>query len=242
MMMRWIGFLAAAAILLGAAPPAPFDLASLSLGHAATGVARTAGRPVVVVAFASWCAPCLEEMPQVLADYKRFKDRADFVGVDYLDNPAAGDKVIAKFGIPFPVLRSHADEGAPSPADPAEKIPTGTIRLTGVTPGMLPAVVTSLDGKVSDTVLAKLKDLAAYCKDQTDARCLDYAVAHGVEMSGKAVAVPASAPAEGNSSKTSVSLPHLFVVDAQGIVRADVAGYDTGENAIARELGKLGIK
>jgi hypothetical protein len=49
-------------------------------------------------------------------------------------------------------------------------------------------------------------------------------------------------PADGTSSTTSVSLPHLFVVDAHGIVRADVAGYETDENAIARELGKLGIK
>ena len=95
-----------AVLLVAVVPTAPFDLSSLTVGQPAVGVPQTAGRPLVIVAFASWCIGCVEELPQVLTDYRRFKDRVDFLGVGYLNNPKAGQALIEKYDIPFPVLQS----------------------------------------------------------------------------------------------------------------------------------------
>jgi len=242
--MVWNRLLGATSVvlLLGASPPPPFDLASLSVGKPVVGIPHTAGRPLVIVAFASWCVPCVREMPQVLADYQRFKARADFVGVDYLDRPAAGDAMIAKFRIPFPVVKSDPDDAVGPGADANESAPATTIRLAGVTPATLPAVIGVMRGKVSATVQATLDDVAAYCSAHTNDACVEYAAAHHVEFSAAGVPSPGPASASGTTSVTSsVTLPHLFVVDAAGIVRGAVGGYDPDVDPIVEELTKVGI-
>lgn len=67
------------------------------------------GEPVVVNFWATWCAPCVEEMPML----QRVADDLDIrtVGVDYLD--LQPDKAVAladELGITYPLVRD--DDGA----------------------------------------------------------------------------------------------------------------------------------
>lgn len=41
------------------------------------------GRPLLVNHWASWCVPCVAEMPLLAASAKRFEGRVDFVGVSW---------------------------------------------------------------------------------------------------------------------------------------------------------------
>ena len=322
-------------------PRAPFHLGALQIGKPAIGLPASAGRPLVVVAFASWCIGCVEELPQVVADYKRFKGRVDFLGVDYLDNPTAGRALVKKFGIPFPVVSDRPSNEAAAPVRASVPDPNLTIHLTGVTPAMLPAAVAAMGDRlpafarpvllnveryckghsgaqclayssahhvllspgtavaphaisapnaplpvVSDrpsndapapvqanvpdssltihlngitpktlpAIVAQsgnkfpaiirpiLSKVATYCKRHSDAQCLAYASAHHVLLSpGSAVAPHASASPSGKTTSTYLALPHTFVIDAHGIVRADITGYYSSRNPIAEQLRKLGI-
>lgn len=51
------------------------DPAALLAGHA--------GKPLVINFFASWCAPCRAELPDLAAAHATYGDRVDFVGVDF---------------------------------------------------------------------------------------------------------------------------------------------------------------
>lgn len=46
-------------------------------------LAGHAGRPLVINFFASWCAPCRAELPDLAAAHAIYGDRVDFVGVDF---------------------------------------------------------------------------------------------------------------------------------------------------------------
>ena len=106
---------AASLVLLGAHRPATvFDLSdavgkqppafSLTLpAGAQLELTALRGEPAYVFLFASWCAPCREEMPFVRDAYARYGDRVHFVGVDVLDTDAAARAEVAREHFPFPV-------------------------------------------------------------------------------------------------------------------------------------------
>ena len=58
----------------------------------------SAGRPVLVNFFASWCAPCLEEAA-VLSDLRRAG--ITIWGIAYKDQPAATDAFLVRQGNPY---------------------------------------------------------------------------------------------------------------------------------------------
>lgn len=63
------------------------------------------GKVVMINFWASWCAPCRQEMPFLDEMYKDFK-RAGFVllGVNLDQNSAAAEKFLADVPVTFPVL------------------------------------------------------------------------------------------------------------------------------------------
>ncbi len=251
MKLRFVTIVSLAVLLLATMPRAPFHLSALRVGKPAVGLPASAGRPLVVVAFASWCMGCVEELPQVVADYQRFKGRVDFLGVDYEDNPIAGRALVKKYGIPFPVVSGRTWNNAPPPVKPNAPDPNITIHLNGITPAMLPAMVAQSGDKLPAFIRPILSKVATYCKGHTDAQCLAYASAHHVLLSPVGAASPhataspqaTSAPnAPPNSSSAApIELPHTFVIDGLGIVRADITGYYSSKNPIAEQLRKLGI-
>jgi thiol-disulfide isomerase/thioredoxin len=246
--------LAAAAALAGllAAAAGPSALSELVVGKPATaltfapigGAPRPMvepGKPTVVIAFASWCAGCLDEMPRNLQDYARYKDRVNFLGVDYYDSTAGGNGVIAKFAIPFPVERLDLDEGAPTPG-PSLGPGGDTIALHGVTPKTLPLILPSIKSQLGD-VYPVLADVAQHCAALSESECIAYAHTKGVglDTTGHVVTQPSPAPA-GASSGAAVNLPATFVIDANGVVVRHIEGYAPADDPIPAELAKLGIR
>lgn len=63
--------------------------------------AALAGRPALLNLWASWCAPCREEMP-VLAAYAVQPDVVAVLGVDVQDDPRAALSLLASLGVHYP--------------------------------------------------------------------------------------------------------------------------------------------
>jgi cytochrome c biogenesis protein CcmG, thiol:disulfide interchange protein DsbE len=94
------------------------------------------GKPAVVNFWASWCAPCKQEAPEL----KRFSDaldgRATMVGVDWGDSADNARDFIAKAGWRYPVLR-----------DPSQKVGT----QYGLN-GLPTTFVLDADGRIAETL------------------------------------------------------------------------------------------
>jgi len=59
------------------------------------------GRPMLVNVFASWCAPCRAEHPQLMALKRR---GVKVVGVAYKDDPAKSQAFLAELGDPYDII------------------------------------------------------------------------------------------------------------------------------------------
>ena len=106
-----------------------------------------AGRATLVNLWASWCAPCLKEMPELDA-YARQQgaDGVRVVGIA-LDDAAAVQAFVSRLGIGYPSLVD-----APGPADAG-------VRL-GNPAGVLPyTVLVSAEGRLLKTRIGPFEDL-----------------------------------------------------------------------------------
>jgi thiol-disulfide isomerase/thioredoxin len=101
------------------------------------GVSETwSGRPLLINVWASWCGPCIEEMPEL----QRFSMRQGEAGVQIvgiaLDDPAAVREFLARVPVQYPILID-----TPGPAD-------ASVRL-GNPKGVLPySVLIGADGRL----------------------------------------------------------------------------------------------
>ncbi|HET9672125.1 MAG TPA: TlpA disulfide reductase family protein [Actinomycetota bacterium] len=72
------------------------------------------GTPVLVNVWGSWCPPCEEEMPRLVAAHAEYGDRVQFVGIDILDSRTEARAFIAEHGIRFPSVFDVDDAIKPS--------------------------------------------------------------------------------------------------------------------------------
>jgi cytochrome c biogenesis protein CcmG/thiol:disulfide interchange protein DsbE len=66
-------------------------------GFAASDLAT--GAPTIVNVFASWCVPCLEEHPMLMA--LAGKPRIRIYAINYKDDPASARRFLGRYGNPF---------------------------------------------------------------------------------------------------------------------------------------------
>ncbi|MBP7640553.1 MAG: redoxin domain-containing protein [Thauera sp.] len=92
---------APAALAVGDAAP---DFALPDLSGATRTLAEFRGRPLLINFWATWCAPCVEEMPLLAALRARHADTGlEVIGIA-LDDPAAVRAFVADLAIDYPIL------------------------------------------------------------------------------------------------------------------------------------------
>lgn len=86
--------------------PAP-DFTLPTLGGDTVSLSDYRGRPVLMNFWATWCAPCRQEMPELVRAYNEHQDEGFVVlAVDLTDQDSLEDvrAFVAEFEMPFPVL------------------------------------------------------------------------------------------------------------------------------------------
>jgi cytochrome c biogenesis protein CcmG/thiol:disulfide interchange protein DsbE len=79
-----------------------FSLDDVRPGRPAVSLEALRGKPVVLNFFASWCGPCVREMPALQAMSERYKGRVQFVGVTFNDGREAAKGVLERTGVTYP--------------------------------------------------------------------------------------------------------------------------------------------
>ena len=65
--------------------------------------ADLAGTPAVINFWASWCAPCVVEMPAFEAVHRELGPRVAFLGINVGDEPAAARELAERTGVAYPL-------------------------------------------------------------------------------------------------------------------------------------------
>lgn len=121
---RWGWWLLAAVILIGAAvgvaittddslgkvpgtirltgEAKTFTLDDVRVGRPPVSLEALRGKPVVLNFFASWCGPCIREMPALQAMSERYKGKIHFVGVTFSDRRDAAKGVLERTRVSYP--------------------------------------------------------------------------------------------------------------------------------------------
>jgi len=71
------------------------------------------GQVVVINFWASWCAACREEHPNLLAAWHRYRDQGVvLLGIDFQDSPAAARAFMKQMGGDWPILSDPGSRAA----------------------------------------------------------------------------------------------------------------------------------
>ena len=68
------------------------------------------GEPLVVNVWASWCPPCIAEMPILTSAAADLRGEVQFLGIDIQDQDASALEMMAAFGADFPSVVDQAGE------------------------------------------------------------------------------------------------------------------------------------
>jgi thiol-disulfide isomerase/thioredoxin len=115
--VRWLGFAAVAAVLIlailnsGSGLPegsaAPSIVGSTIDGERFSTI-DFAGRPVVLNFWATWCPPCLAELPDLERAFQSYGDRVAFVGLTLESgSPQEVAEVVRRYKLTYPIVLPH---------------------------------------------------------------------------------------------------------------------------------------
>lgn len=155
-MSRLLSLIAGLA-LCGAATAAGVDFSLTGLDGRQHRLSDYRGKWVVVNYWATWCPPCLEEMPELVHFHERHKEKdAVVLGVNMEDIPAAELKrFVEENMVTYPILRSRSGMTALGPI-----------------PGLPTTYLVAPDGSVTASKLGALtaQDIEAFIAAQKSAR------------------------------------------------------------------------
>ena len=60
-------------------------------------------KPLVVNFWASWCPPCVTEMPDIEEVHQQFGDRTNFLGINTQDERAEAERLVDETGVSYPL-------------------------------------------------------------------------------------------------------------------------------------------
>jgi cytochrome c biogenesis protein CcmG/thiol:disulfide interchange protein DsbE len=90
----------------------PFRLEDVRAGRPPVSLEALRGKPVVLNFFASWCGPCIREMPALQAMAERYKGRVSFVGITFNDRRKEANSVLERSGVTYPAAFDPASDVA----------------------------------------------------------------------------------------------------------------------------------
>jgi len=105
------------------------------LDGGSSSLAAHEGTPILLNFFASWCAPCVAEMPDIEVLHQEFGDRVAFIGLDTQEKAEEGRKIVQKTGVTYEIGHD----------------PDGTFFAAFGGLGMPTTVLIRADGSVADT-------------------------------------------------------------------------------------------
>jgi thiol-disulfide isomerase/thioredoxin len=88
-----------------AAPSTPDGVRLTGFDGGTVTLADYRGRPLVVNFFASWCAPCVREMPEVEEVHQALGDQVAFLGVNVRDRADDGRRLVEQTAVTFDLAR-----------------------------------------------------------------------------------------------------------------------------------------
>lgn len=105
-------------------------------------LAQFEGKPLVMNFWASWCPPCIAEMPDFEKVFQDVKDDVQFLGVNQSDNHSAAADLVARTGVTYPLASD----------------PNGEVFAAFGGAGMPTTVFIDADGRVVDVVTGQLTE------------------------------------------------------------------------------------
>lgn len=86
------------------ASPGDVTLAPLDGGPARKLGALLGTKPVVINFYASWCAPCVTEMPAIQQVHQEVGDRVTIIGIAYRDSDEDARATVERTGVSYPAF------------------------------------------------------------------------------------------------------------------------------------------
>jgi len=135
--------------------PAP-DFTLPLLGGGTLNLHALRGKPVVLNFWASWCAPCREEMPLLVRLHRTYGPRGvQFVGIDAEDLPADARRFIAQYHVDYRIAQTSDERLMDAYAVPG--LPTTVfIGADGI---VVEKVVGGFTGSTGERALTKRLDM-----------------------------------------------------------------------------------